>query len=132
MTRRSLETGKCRNEARLLFAIGLLALTSAAGCYTFSSPIGVPLPTTNRFEFEWRHYGRLAPNKSIAVAGDMSGVYVSGYAYRQESEMAAVDAALAACESRRLDKRLESPCRTYAIGDSTIDTASSSAEVVIR
>ena len=109
-----------------------LALLATAGCYTFSSPIGVPLPTVKRFDSEFRTYSRLHPNKSLAVAGDTADIYVSGYSHRETSETAAVEAALAACEARRRDRRVEAPCRTYAIGDLTVETAGLATETLVR
>src|SRR5262245_13391310 len=81
------------------------------------APIGVPLPRTSRFEHEWRNYARLQPNKAMAIAGDPSGVYAAGYAYAQTTELEAVQAALDACEARRVDRRIDAQCETYAIGD---------------
>jgi hypothetical protein len=108
----------------------LVASTLLAGCFRLASPIGVPLPQTNRFEAEWRDYRNLEPNKALAVAGDMSGVYVTGYAFGNASETGAVQAALQACDARRVDRRIASPCRTYAVGDHPVETASTSETLV--
>jgi hypothetical protein len=119
-----------RKRAVLPIAAACLLLLS--GCYTFSSPIGVPLPTVKRFDLEFRNYTRLDANKSIAVAGDTAEIYVSGYAHREVSEQAAIDAALVACEARRRDRRVAAPCRTYAIGDRTVETAGLQTESLVR
>jgi hypothetical protein len=102
----------------------------ASGCYQFTSPIGVRLPDSSRFEFEWKNYGRLQANKAMCVAGDMSGVYVTGYSFGAATELAAVEAAMTACEARRADKRIESPCVPYAIGDTPVDRASNADSIV--
>lgn len=115
-------------KARML-AIALMMATLAA-CVRISYPIGVPLPRSTRFETEWKHYLRLRPNKAMAVAGDMSGTYVTGYAFGYPNELAAVDAALEACEARRRDKRIDGQCRTHAIGDQPNATASAGGSVV--
>jgi len=99
-----------------------LALT-LTGCFGFGTPIGAPLPRGTRFESEWMRYVRLTPQKAMAVAGDVSSVYVTGYAFGYDSEREAANAALAACEARRVDRRIEAPCQMFAIGDRRLATA---------
>src|SRR6185503_1363731 len=94
--------------------LALLIMTIFAGCAR--APIGVPLPDRSRFQNQWKHYVRLQPHKAIAVAGSMSGLYVAGYAFGYTSESDAMEAALADCELRRADRRIEDPCRMFAIG----------------
>jgi hypothetical protein len=85
--------------------------------------MGVALRTRTQFESEWKNYLRLAPAKSLAVAGDLNGVYVSGLAYDHQSTEAAVEAAIEYCEQRRADRRIEDTCSTYAIGDQIVGAA---------
>lgn len=81
------------------------------------APIGIPLPASTRFGREWRNYEKLGPHKALAVAGDPHGRYVSGYAFGRSSKGSSIEMALEACESRRRDRRIEEPCRLYAVGD---------------
>ena len=114
---------------RTLFVAVMLSVAAAA---CTRSPIGMPLPETTRFECEWKNYSRLQPNKAIAIAGDRQGVYVAGYAYAQASEVEAVEAALAACEGRRADRRIDAPCRTFAIGQHEVETAATADATFVR
>jgi len=87
---------------------------SCAGCAGAAS-IGIKLPKRTRFESEWRSYEKLPEFKSLAVAGDRAGVYVSGVAYDHRHTDSAVAAALRYCEERRVDRRIEAPCQTVAV-----------------
>ena len=118
------------HHSSFLLALACAASAALSGCYHFTSPIGVQLPDSSRFESEWKNYGRLKPNKCMAVAGDMSGMYVTGYSFGAATELAAVEAAIEACEARRADKRIEAPCRTYAIGDTPVDRASNAGTII--
>jgi hypothetical protein len=124
-----------RNVKRSVAAwcLSLVALPLLAGCMGYVTPMGVPLPKKSRFQVEWKHYSRLHDNKALAVAGDVSSQYVSGYAFECESQQSAVERALAACETRRTDKRIDAPCQTYAIGNQPLaSTAASSGTSKIR
>lgn len=101
----------------LLLAVGLLTL---AGCFRSPRPIGVKVREQTRFESEWKGYLKLSPLKSLAVAGDVNGVYVSGFAQASPTRERAVEGALQHCELRRLDRRIADPCRTYAVGDEKV------------
>jgi hypothetical protein len=57
------------------------------------------------------------------VAGNLNGVYVSGFAHAYPLPQLAVDEALDRCEERRADRRIADPCRTYAIGDEIAEEA---------
>jgi len=95
----------------------LLAASFACGCFATASTVGSRLPRQLRFVDEWSHYERLSPNKAMAVAGDPSTFYVSGYAFGYTDESAAVEAAMAACEQRRIDRRVTAACQPYAVGN---------------
>jgi hypothetical protein len=101
----------------LLLALCVLSL---AGCFRSPRPVGVKLREQTRFESEWKGYLRLAPFKSLAVAGDLNGVYVSGFAQLSATRELAVEGALQHCRQRRLDRRIADPCRTYAVGDEKV------------
>ena len=79
--------------------------------------MGVELRTTTQFEAEWRNYQNLNGLKALAVAGDLEGVYVSGFAWSYPIQDFANDEAMENCEKRRIDRRIEDPCRLYAEGD---------------
>ena len=106
----------------------LLAATLVVACNR--APIGMPLPEGSRFQSQWKHYVRLQPHKAIAVAGDMSGQFVAGYSFGYPTESDAIDAALADCESRRADRRIEDRCRTFAVGNQNRTTADGEAAVI--
>jgi hypothetical protein len=82
--------------------------------------IGIRLPKLTRFDAEWRTYKKLPAFKSLAVAGDRDGIYVSGVAYDHRHRESAVEAALRYCEERRIDRRIAAPCETVAIDDQAI------------
>jgi hypothetical protein len=113
------------------FLLVLLLSTVAAACYR--SPIGMPLPGVTRFEIEWKNYSRLKSNKALAIAGDRQGLYVAGYAYAQPSKEVAEELALQACEARRTDRRIETPCKTFAIDHSEVEVeTANSLESIVR
>ena len=89
------------------------------------SPMGVELRGTTQFASQWARYQRLSDLKALAVAGDLRGVYVSGFAFSYPIQALANDEALDSCELRRTDRRIEDACRLYAIGDERIEDAGS-------
>ena len=101
----------------LLFVVCLLPLV---GCYLSPRPVGVKLRKRTQFESEWRAYLNLSPFKSLAVAGDLNGVYVSGFAHDSATQELADEEALRHCQQRRRDRRIDEPCRTYAVGDEEV------------
>jgi len=106
---------------RATLAVCMLAV---AGCMrSGGSPMGIPLREVTRFDAEWNDYLRLSSRKALAVAGDRSGVYVSGFAHAYPIQALANDEALERCEERRLDLRIESECRLYAVGDQRVEDA---------
>ena len=101
-------------------------LLAAGGCMrSGGSPMGIPLRTMTQFESEWKNYQRLGSLKALAVAGDLNGVYVSGFAYAYPIQALADDEALENCEERRADRRIEDACRLYAIGDDRVQESES-------
>lgn len=101
----------------LIFALCLLPVLS---CYRSPRPIGVKLRKRTQFESEWKAYLKLSPFKSLAVAGDLNGVYVSGFAHDAATQELADEEALQHCEQRRRDRRIDDPCRTYAVGEDKV------------
>jgi hypothetical protein len=109
--------------SRELVAAALMLLVAAVplgGCHGSARPIGIPLKKTSQFESEMNHYRALEPHKAIAVAGDVGGRYAMGYAHGLPSREAAIAEALAHCEQRRKDRRIEAECRLHAIGDEVV------------
>jgi hypothetical protein len=106
----------------LALAGSLLLASGPTGCRSRGGgAIGIPVNDRTQFESEWSSYQRLSGFKSLAVAGDLNGIYVSGFAHVYPLPQLAEDDALARCEERRADRRIPSPCRTYAIGDEVLD-----------
>lgn len=103
-----------------LLAIAM-PLILAAGCMSAGSPMGVTYKNRTQFESEWPRYLLFAPNKALAVGGDVRGKYVLGYAHAYPSEGIAAEAALEECEARRTERRIAAPCRLYARGDSPVE-----------
>ena len=96
----------------------LACLFVVSGCFrSGGSPMGVALRDTTQFEAEWRNYQGLTGLKALAVAGDLQGVYVSGFSWAYPIQELANDEAMENCDERRLDRRIEDPCRLYAEGD---------------
>jgi hypothetical protein len=106
--------------------IGILvaSLVAVGGCFrSGGSPMGVALKSRTQFESEWRGYQRLTGMKALAVAGDLQGVYVSGFAWAYPVQKPANREALENCEERRADRRVEPECRLYAVGDERLGAA---------
>jgi len=100
---------------RLASLCGALAIAlMLAGC-SAKSPMGVALRSSTQFENEWGAYLKMAPSKALAVAGDVTSSHVVGYAHDAASDELAAREAMAACEQRRADRRIEGACRLYAV-----------------
>jgi hypothetical protein len=110
-------------NGRRALALTLALTATAYGCFSTASTIGSRLPRTPRFLDEWSHYERLQPSKAMAVAGDPATIYVSGYAFGYANDTTAVEGAIAACEARRIDRRITAPCETYAVGNQRVAEA---------
>ena len=90
-----------------------------AGCNA-KPPMGVALRSRSQFENEWGSYRKMAPSKALAVAGDVTTTHVVGYAHDAASDEQAAREALAACEQRRCDRRIEGACRLYAVNEDLV------------
>jgi hypothetical protein len=95
---------------------------------TGGTPMGIEVKSVTQFQSEWRAYSRHVGFKALAVAGDLEGVYVSGYAYAYPSEDMAIEAAFEYCEGRRTDRRITEKCRLYAVGDDVVDKGSAGSD----
>jgi hypothetical protein len=76
--------------ARLSVIATLLVMTTGVACGRAGKPIGIPLRTKTQFQSEWKRYLTLPEEKSLAVAGDLDGVYASGIAQRAASTETAI------------------------------------------
>jgi hypothetical protein len=77
----------------------------------------MPLRNKTRFQSEWAQYEKLKGFKALAVAGNLRGRYVSGWASNCcEQQKATVDA-LNYCEQRSHDRQIADACHVYAVGD---------------
>ncbi len=83
--------------------------------------MGIEVKSVTQFHAEWRVYSDHIGFKALTVAGDLEGVYVSGYAYAYPSEDMAIEAAFEYCEGRRTDRRITEQCRLYAVGDDVVE-----------
>ena len=105
---------------RLATPCGALAIVVLlAGC-SAKPPMGGALRGRSQFEDEWRRYVRMESSKALAVAGDVTVTHVVGYAYGAPSDEHAVREALAACEQRRGDRRIEDACWLYAVNEEVV------------
>ena len=73
------------------------------------------------FDTLWRAYRSLPDERSLAIARELGGnLWVAGMAGGQPTLEAAETEALAACQKQRSRKRLQVPCRLYAVGDDVL------------
>ena len=85
--------------------------------------MGVSFKSRTQFEAQWRAFLGMAPQKAMAIAGDIDSQYVLGYSHAYPTEDSAIDEALEACEERRTDRRMEALCKLYAFGDELRDVS---------
>ncbi len=102
---------------RLTTLCGALAIVVLLTGCSPKPPMGVTLRSRTQFEDEWGRYLKMAPSKALAVAGDVTVTHVVGYAFGAASDQQAVREAMAACEQRRGDRRIEGNCRLYAVNE---------------
>ena len=94
-----------------------------AGCGSSGTPMGVAFKTRTQFEVEWAHFLEFEPDKALAIAGDISGRFVLGYSFGYLTEDSAIEAAMEACELRRVDRRIDDDCTLYAVDDRLVALA---------
>jgi len=95
----------------------LVVLSLLGGCASWGTPIGIPLRNKTRFASEWKKYEGMAGFKALAVAGNLGGIYVSGWTSDYCEQQEATAEALQRCEERRRDRKISGPCRIYAVGN---------------
>jgi hypothetical protein len=108
-------------KAVATFCTFLLWVSLLGSCASWGRPIGVPLRSKTRFASEWKDYEELSGFKALAVAGDLGGTYVSGWASEYRHQEEATREALKSCEERRRDRRIVDECRIHAIGDKVLE-----------
>jgi len=63
----------------------------------------------------------LADQRALAIAGELSlDRWVAGVSGGQPTQQAAESEALRKCQAQRKLRRLEAPCRLYAVGDEVV------------
>jgi hypothetical protein len=98
--------------------------TSVLRSLTFVLSVGASLPSCASDGVEhpleraelWHRYRELADVRVLAIAGDPEGVWVAGVAAGLASAAEAEREALAVCERRRAQRRMQAPCVVYAVG----------------
>jgi hypothetical protein len=100
-----------RARARLLACIAL----TVQGC-------AAPIPGEPHAELAslWRKYQALPAERALAVAGDPRRLWVAGLVGGEATRGEAEFGALAQCRQRRAARRLQAPCRLYAVGDEIV------------
>ena len=92
-------------------AICVAALAACAGSST-AHPELAPI---------WRDYGALPAERALAIAGELRhDQWVAGASGGHASRADAEAAALGECGRRRAQRRMQAPCRLYAVGDEVV------------
>ena len=97
---------------------GLCAL---AACAVVFSDCATGPPLHPELAPVWRDYRALPEQRALAIAGELrhdrwvAGAS-GGHGLRGEAEAAA----LRECRSRRVQQRMQAPCRVYAVGDEVV------------
>jgi hypothetical protein len=92
-------------------SLGFSILLLALACTTAEGP-----KPHRALKGLWRDYSKLAPKRALAIAGRPDRQWVAGAAGGHSSDEAAQTAALAECAKHRKERRMQSPCRLYAVG----------------
>jgi hypothetical protein len=106
--------------SRGVIAACVLAAFTLLGCWLPGHPIGEEMRSKTQYHAEWNDYCVLPAPKALAIAGDVKGTYVSGFAAGAATEQQAIDEALRNCEQRRGDRRIAAPCQIYAVGNNAV------------
>ena len=105
----AIEVGCGRRLALVALCLGVALL----GC---SGVSGLP----RGFDKLWNEYREMPDERAMAIAGDPEHLWVAGATGGHRTREAALEAALAECERRRLVRRVVSLCRLYAVGERKI------------
>jgi hypothetical protein len=91
-------------------ALGCLLLAACAG------GVGPPRSLAPL----WRDYEKMPAERALAIAGDPArrwvGAASGGYPTREMAE----ESVVAECMRRRSARRMQQPCRLYAVGDEIV------------
>lgn len=68
----------------------------------------------------WRQFLELPEERALALAGDPERVWVAGVSGGHEFRTDAEASALGECQRRRALRRLQAPCRLYAVGNEIV------------
>lgn len=110
-------------NVRLLLALSLIVVIGwAAACAAPDPPIVPEHETGPDFDPEWIRYLAGDTPKAFVLAGDKGAPSASGYGVGLSSEAEAIESAIEACEARRGELRIESPCVLYALNDEVVAT----------
>jgi hypothetical protein len=101
--------------ARWLAGLLVGAALAATGCATQAR--SEPHPSLERL---WRSYQALPAERALAVAGDPRRQWVAGLVGGEPTIDEAEQVALERCRQNRAARRLQAPCRTYAVGDEIV------------
>ncbi len=100
-------------------ASGLCALTACAA--VFSACAAGPAAPHHALAPVWRDYSALPEQRALAIAGELRhDRWVAGASGGHALPGEAEAAALRECQRRRVQQRMQAPCRVYAVGDEVV------------
>ncbi len=73
-----------------------------------------------RFVRMWARYAELPRERALAIAGDPDRRWVGSAVGGRPTRAAAESAAFAECDQQRIERRIQQPCRLYAVGDDIV------------
>jgi hypothetical protein len=80
-----------------------------------------PSPPDSELEPLWREYRALPAERALAIAGELHfDRWVAGASGGHASRDDAEAGALRECGKRRAQRRMQSPCLVYAVGDEVV------------
>lgn len=68
----------------------------------------------------WREYVKMPPERALAIAGDPARLWVGAASGGYPSQEMAEESVVAECTRRRSLRRMQEPCRLYAVGDDIV------------
>jgi hypothetical protein len=105
-----------RTRVRTQWCCAPLLALGLAACAGSQAP-----SRSSSFESLWARYAEMPEPRALAIAGDPNTTrWVGSAASGHASEAEAEQQALAGCKKQRASRRLQVPCRLYAIGDFVI------------
>lgn len=103
--------------------LALVATVFSMGCAVRGAPIGLKLSNQTSFDRDWQRYARVKTSKAFALAGDPTGLCVTGLAYGMSSRVEAEARALDYCEEQRIALSVVPPCVIFAVDDERVHTS---------